>query len=177
MGLSSAISGGIVMMMMVIVLVMAIPPVINANMASSRAYSERTQLDGEMARTSIRINSTQSLPPSQSISLTLENDGNVKLWNFDKFTILVTYDYEPSPGQSETVTEALSYGGMTDSPAAGQWGISGFVEDGLDPQILNPEESMIIICKLSNDLYVTGSFTTVIATDNGVSSARTGGII
>lgn len=163
-------------MMMVIVLVMAIPPVINANVASSRAYSERSQMDSEVAKTSIRINSTASLAASQLIDFTLENDGNVKLWNFEKFTVLVTYDSEPSPGQLETRTEALSFGGMTGSPASGQWGISGFVDDGLDPLILNPDESMTITCKLSNELYITGSFTVVIATDSGVSSARTGGI-
>jgi hypothetical protein len=163
------------MMMMVIVLMMAIPPIIDANVTASRAYSEKARLDSEAAKTSIKVSSVQAQPVSQTISLTLENDGNVKLWNFEKFTMLATYDRDVG-GNSERVTEVLSYSGVNGSPGAGQWGISGFVQDVIDPQILNPDESVTIVCVLSDAMYVTGTFAVVVATDNGVSAAGTGGI-
>jgi hypothetical protein len=163
------------MMMMVIVMMMAIPPIIDANVTASRAYSEKARLDSELLKTSIRVSSAQAFPISQSIDLTLENDGNTKLWNFEKFTLLATYDRDAG-GNPERVTEILSYAGVTGSPAAGQWGITGFVQDGIDPQILNPDESITVVCALSDAMYVTGSFAVVVATDNGVSAAGTGGI-
>jgi hypothetical protein len=163
------------MMMMVIVLMMAVPPIINANVTASRAYSEKARLDSEVAKTSIRVSSAEAFPVSQSINLTLENDGNIKLWNYEKFTLIATYDSDDGDN-SERVTEVLSYAGATGSPGAGQWGISGFVQDGIDPQILNPDESITIVCSLDSPMFITGSFAVVVATDNGVSAAGTGGI-
>src|ERR1044071_6246127 len=128
------------MMMMVIVLMMAIPPIINANVTTSRAYSEKSQMDSEVAKTSVQVSSAEALAASQSITLTLENDGNVKLWNYEKFTILATYDRDYN-GNADRVTELLSYAGVTGSPGAGQWGISAFNQDLIDPQILNPDEA------------------------------------
>ncbi|AFU57953.1 putative flagellar protein FlaF [Candidatus Nitrososphaera gargensis Ga9.2] len=171
MGFSAAISGGIMMTMIIVVLIMAIPAVINANITTSRAYSERAQLDSEYIKTSIQITDLQALPDTDIVNVTLSNDGSSKLWNYQKFNVLVTYDYIPDPLASpQRITENLDYAGITQIvSAAGSWSITGFIDDNIDPQILNPEESLTIRGRLNHDIAISAELVAVtISTDNGV---------
>lgn len=172
MGLSAAIAGGIMMTMISIVLLMAIPTMVNANVSTNRAYSERAQLDTEYLRTSISISSLQASPAVDTVTITVVNDGSNKLWNYDKFSLFITYDAQVAPLQEQRLTEELVYQGITHSVDAGRWGIDEFVDDGVDPRIVNPDESFIIICKLGYNTTATGDLSAVISTDNGVTVTR-----
>jgi flagellar protein FlaF len=170
MGLSAAISGGIMMTMIIVVLIMAIPTVVNANVTTSRAYSERAQLDNEYMKTSLQITDSQALPNTNVVDVTINNDGLSKLWNYEKFNVLVTYDYLPAPlGSKQRITENLEYAGITQTAPAGTWAITGFIDDNVDPQILNPEESITIRGRLSHNIALSVELVSVtISTDNGV---------
>ncbi|MEW6604437.1 MAG: hypothetical protein AB1351_07070 [Thermoproteota archaeon] len=173
MGLSAAIAGGIMMTMISIMLLMAIPAIVNANVSMNHAYSERVQLDTEYLRTSISISSLQASPADDTVTITVTNDGSGKLWNYQKFSLFITYDAQVSPSQEERRTEELVYQGITQSVDAGKWGIDGFVDDGVDPRIVNPDESFTIVCRLGyNITAAAGDLSAVISTDNGVTATR-----
>jgi archaellum component FlaF (FlaF/FlaG flagellin family) len=171
-GLSAAIAGGIIMVMIVAVLLMAIPAVLNANVSMNRAYSERAQLDTEYLRTSIKISSLQALPANDTVIITINNGGSNKLWNYAKFSVFITYDGQLTPVQSQRMTEKLTYQGITQDVSAGRWGITGFTDDGIDPQIMNPDESITILCRIGYNTTSTGDLSAVISTDNGVTATK-----
>jgi hypothetical protein len=171
-GLSAAIAGGIMMTMISIVLLMAIPTIVDANVSMNRAYSERTQLDTEYLKTSISTSSLQASPADDTVTITVANDGSSKLWNYEKFSLFIAYDAQVAPLQGERLTEELVYQGITQSVDAGEWGIDGFVNDIIDPRIVNPDESFTIICKLGYNTTTSGDLSAVISTDNGVTATR-----
>lgn len=173
MGLSSALTGGIMMTMIVIILVMAIPAVINANVLTNRAYSERAQLDNGLSKTSVNIDSIQTTPLSNVVTIVVSNSGSSKLWNYAKFNVIISYN--STNGISiQKKTESLSYAGITSSSniSAGSWVITGFTNDGIDPQILNPNESIEITCKLTDNTALSGFLTVILSTDNGASTSK-----
>jgi archaellum component FlaF (FlaF/FlaG flagellin family) len=170
-GLSAAIAGGIMMTMISIVMLMAIPAMVNANVSTNRAYSERAQLDTEYLRTSISISSIQALPADDAVTIVVNNDGSSKLWNYQKFSLFVTYDAEVAPLQSQRLTEELAYQGIEQGVGAGQWEIDAFVNDGVDPRIMNPDESITIVGQLSYNT-TAGNLSAIISTDNGVTATR-----
>lgn len=175
MGLSAALTGGIMMTMIVIILIMAIPAVINANVSMNRAYSERALLDDVLSKTSIKLDSLSALPLSNVVTIAATNDGSSKLWNYEKFNILVTYN-STNGITSGKITETLDYAGITTAAniPAGSWGITKFTGDGMDPQILNPNESLEITCKLSNNIALQGFLTVILSTDNGMTTSKSG---
>lgn len=172
MGLSTAITGGIMMTMISIVLLMAIPTIVDANVSMNRAYSERALIDTEYLRTSISISSLQASPADDTVTITIVNNGSVKLWNYQKFSLFITYDAQMAPLQEERRTEEVIYQGITQSVEAGRWGIDEFINDMVDPKIVNPDESFTIICRLDYNTTATGNISAVISTDNGVTATK-----
>jgi archaellum component FlaF (FlaF/FlaG flagellin family) len=171
-GLSSAIAGGIMMTMISIVLLMAIPTIVSTNVSMNRAYSERAQLETEYLRTSISMSSLQASPADDIVTITIANDGSSKLWNYQKFSLFITYDAQVAPLQEERRTEVLVYQGITQDVDAGRWGIDAFVSDGVDPQIVNPDESFTIVCRLGYNTTAIGDLSAVISTDNGMTTTK-----
>jgi len=168
MGLSSALTGGIMMTMIVIVLIMAIPAIVSANISTNRAYSERAQLDNGLSKTSINIDSIQTTALNNTVIVNLSNAGSNKLWNYDKFNLIVTYD-STTGLTAQRNTESLNYAGIISNASipVGSWGITKFTNDGLDPQILNPNESIEITCKLNDNTALDGFLAVILSTDNG----------
>lgn len=172
MGLSAALTGGIIMMMLVIVVAMSIPTILGMNSAMSRASSQQKELEDSIVKTSIGISSVQASAQSDSVTLTLENDGLTKLWNYQKFSVIIAYDAEVAPSVSERRTEQLTYAGISNSVPAGYWGIGQFNNDLADPRIVNTGESIDIACTLAYNASSTGTVTATVSTDNGVVASR-----
>ena len=86
--------------------------------ASSQAFDN----NDEITKTSIRILDVNASSSSKLVNFTLTNQGSEKLWNYDEFDIIVTYDADIS-GTKTTVTEQFTYNANAFSMSPGNSGI------------------------------------------------------
>jgi archaellum component FlaF (FlaF/FlaG flagellin family) len=128
------------------------------------AIVNSAKVNSQINNTSIRISSiTLDTNDRKHITITLNNDGKSKLFNYTYFDLIVTYDADIN-GNMTQVTEQLRY--SDSSLSYGQWIIS-IQNDIVDPKILNPNEVAIIDAMLSNDVASNGRVIVTISTDNG----------
>ena len=133
--------------------------------------SEVKALENSIHNTKVKIVNLEAEADSIMVNFTLNNNGTEKLWNFEKFNVLVTYDV----GVSMT-TEELTYSGDCAGgvPSAGNWCIQSISSDVLDPGILNDGESASIRTQVNQNL-ATEKAITIVTTDNGVVATRSTG--
>jgi len=92
-----------IMMIFVVVSVMVFQLQVETT-ASSQAFDN----NDEITKTSISISGINYTVGSNLVNFTLTNKGSEKLWNYDEFDILVTYDADIS-GTKTTRTEQFTY--------------------------------------------------------------------
>lgn len=162
MGLSVAISGGIVMFTLVYVMLM-IPGIADETVLITKASSDISEVENSMLKTNIHVRSITASSGSSVINFTVNNSGTEKLWNFDKFNLIVTYS-----SASGTRTESLAFAGdCSGNPTSGNWCIDSISDDGLDPDILNTGELLNARSRV-NASVTGGMVTTVVSTNNGI---------
>ena len=165
MGLSNAVSGGIVMVTMVLV-ILTLPLLLDSTLQVQDAANESSDLEKIISQTNIETSTLLGTLGSDLVTFSLSNDGSAKLWNFEKFSILVTYDGATSGRLNELLTYA---GTCSGDPSSGNWCIDSIASDTLDPGILNEGESMLIKTRVNENL-VTGILFVVVSTDNGITT-------
>lgn len=169
MGLSIVLAGGIMAFALMYVLT-SFSIVSDNNMKVSYASSSRLSIDDSYSKTDINVVSVDGVS-SNVVNFTIANNGNTKLWNFDKFTVIVTYDANVS-GSKITKTDQLIYE-KTCTNTPGKWCNLQFINDLQDPGMLNPGESLKIQSKLFNSVYSNNKLVrVVVSTDNGVISSK-----
>ncbi|MDC8437679.1 MAG: hypothetical protein LV468_01610 [Candidatus Nitrosotenuis sp.] len=162
MGLSVAISGGIVMFTLVYVMLM-IPGIADKTVLITKASSDISEVENSMLKTNIQVDSISAATGSSVINFTVNNSGTEKLWNFEKFSLLVTYS-----SASGTKTELLAFAGdCSGNPTSGNWCVDSISDDGLDPDILNTGELLNARSRVSTSV-AAGTVTTVVSTNNGI---------
>ncbi len=164
MGLSIAVSGAIVMAALMYVLI-SMPGLVDSIYSVNEVSSEVSTLEGSIIQTDITLDFLAADSTSDYINFTVNNVGKEKLWNFDDFDLIITFD-DPTI----RLTEKLSYEGncVGDVPsAAGNWCIQVIFNDILDPGILNSGESMDVRTQVSTPLD-PGIAIVLVVTDNGV---------
>lgn len=165
MGLSNAISGGIVMVTMVLV-ILSMPFLLDSTLVVQDAATEISELETKISQTNISTSSLVGNLGSNLITFILHNDDSEKLWNFEKFSLLITFDGDTSG----RLTESLAYNGVcSGSPPSGFWCYDSISPDILDPGILNENEFMNIKATVSENL-TSGILLVVVSTDNGVTT-------
>lgn len=107
MGLSIAISGAIVMVTIIFVL-FAIPNIVNNIFSIGDASLKASDLRESISQTSTQIMSLSASSGSDIVQFSLANNGTEKLWDYEKFTLLITYDADIG-GVKTRVTEEFSY--------------------------------------------------------------------
>lgn len=168
MGLSVAISGGIVMFSLVYILLM-LPGVVDQTTAVTRASSTSSDIDNSILKTNIAMSTFSAASGSSMMNFTITNSGTEKLWNYDKFNLIITYP----TGVATNKTESFTYqSGACSSPPAGKWCIVSITSDNFDPGILNTDEVLNGRAKSSTTLS-SGTAYAVISTDNGVTASKT----
>lgn len=117
MGFSVAISGGIVCVTIITVfsIVFAMTGQIY-EINSSRTQS--SELDNVLTHTNTNASYAYAQSRSDLVSLTFENIGNEKLWNYEKFNVLVTYNASIG-GVPTLTTDSLTYNSAQAFAAAG----------------------------------------------------------
>lgn len=107
MGLSIAISGAIVMVTIIFVL-FAIPNIVNNIFSIGDASLKASDLRESISQTSTQIMSISAFSARDYVLFSLANNGTEKLWDYEKFTLLITYDADIG-GVKTKVTEEFSY--------------------------------------------------------------------
>lgn len=161
MGLSNAISGGIIMVALISIL-LTVPGIVGTTSIVQDAANEIADIETEIYNTDIGISSLAASTGSATITFSLSNDGPEKLWDFEQFDIFVTYIGDTSSKK----TEKLSYSGSC-SATAGLWCVSSITNDILDPSLINEGESGNISLTVDENL-ATGIVIVMVSTGNGV---------
>ena len=159
MGLSNAISGGIIMFGITYV-IFTFGGFTDQAALFSDASTETSDLENKILKTSFTIDSIVTAAPASTFTVDITNTGIEKLWAYDKFDMIITYD-----SAGTTYTESLEYAEVC---GVGKWCITLFSNDVIDPEIINQGESIIIECTISRLLQSGTTMIIVISTDNGV---------
>jgi hypothetical protein len=162
MGLSVAISGGIILTVFVLLL-LSLPGLADKMFSIGDITTQVTQHEQKISNTEISLETLFATSGSPYVNFTLNNDNQEKLWNFEKFNIII--EYESASGDE---LEELSFSGncLGDRPAIGNWCIEGISGDFIDENILNEGESAEIWTRVSQNL-VSGNSRVTVSTDNG----------
>lgn len=165
------------MLIAMVYVVLGIPGLLDGNAAMSDALTQRSEADSEILKTSIDITALSLVSGSTVINVDMTDDGNTKLWEYGKFTVIATYDANMTGTRVKT-TEQLSYGGISANPASGQWVMYSFdpyTDSYVDPQVVNPGEQFTIRIKPQNPIFSAGpSVHVAVSTPNGVVASRGG---
>ncbi len=107
MGLSVAITGSIILFTLMAVL-FSISTMINSLVEVEDVSSQASELGESISETSTQIKSLSATSGSDIVQLSLANNGTEKLWDYDEFTLLITYDADIG-GVKTMVTEEFSF--------------------------------------------------------------------
>lgn len=107
MGLGVSIAGGIVCAALVGVLAILFSVTSQVHEVNS-ARSQSSELDASFVHTDFDFGYLYAQSGSDRVSFTLQNTGGEKLWNYDKFSVIVTYNASIS-GSPVLTSERLSY--------------------------------------------------------------------
>ncbi len=111
MGLSVVISGAIIMVALMFVLY-SIPPLITSVTSVGETSTEISDLENTILQTEITLDSLAVSSSMPSFSFNLNNINTEKLWDYDNFDVLVTYDADIS-GKKTSITEIFPYKPIT----------------------------------------------------------------
>ena len=128
------------------------------------SWREMEERLGERARTNLSPVSAETNGSGSQVYVTLSNDGDTKLADFDQWDVIVQYDTDDD-GDHDAV-EWLTY--HAPPPIDGEW--SKAIEENFEPGIFNPGETMAITISVSSEISSTG--VAIIATPNGISASK-----
>ena len=103
MGLSIAISGGIIMFG-ITYLMFSLGGVTDNISSMSDSSVQMTEFENKRIKTEINIDSITTSGTSPTFSFDVSNTGLEKLWEFEKFDVIVTYD-----NSGTTYTEVMTF--------------------------------------------------------------------
>jgi len=164
MGLSVAISGGIILTVFMLIL-LSLPGFVDKMFSIGDITSQVTQHEQEISNTEINVEQISVLVGSSTVNFTLNNVGSEKLWNFENFDLFIEYD-GATPGK---LIEELTFSGecLGTVPVTGNWCIQSITSDIKDPGIINTDEKVTIWTQVSQNLVTSTAIVTIV-TDNGV---------
>jgi len=136
--------------------------------STSQGLGITSQRDEDIMRTSVSMISTNQSAPD-TIQVYIKNNGQTKLANFGKWDIIIHYYDDVGTYR----VEWLPYNSGT--LISNEWQVSGIYIDSsimspeaFDPNILNPNEEMIITCKLEHPIGTGTTNLLLVSTPNGV---------
>jgi flagellar protein FlaF len=136
--------------------------------ASTTGLEEIGQRDETIMRTELTPVSA-SLSASDTLEVTLQNTGQTKLADFDKWDVIVQY-YD---GTGAYYTKWLPH--TTGTLSNNEWEVLWIRLDGEDelfePNVLNPEESIMIRAQLDPSVGAGTTNMVVVATPGGITAS------
>lgn len=159
--MGAAISGLLIMAVFFSSALMMFRTTLFGEVLISNAMKEITRLSGEQARTNITILSA-SVEGGCTLKVAVKNLGSTSVEEFRQMDVIVQFQ------GTENTPQGLGY--VAAGPVApGKWAKSlDPVQDGFQPGVLDPQETMIIEAKLS--VAATDTGTVLVGTPNGVTT-------
>lgn len=176
MGLSIAISGGIVTFSIVYAM-MSFPAIVDDTTKISSSESQMENKQFQRMQTNISISNLKDTSGSGPATFQITNTGNTVLWDYGKFDMIVTYQengtlVQQLLGIHPTVTEVMSYTQSCSGLGSDQWCISQIQNDNIHPGLLDPSEVANIDAQPSSITKKGGVFTVTFGTDSGVTASN-----
>ena len=176
MGLSVAISGGIV----IFAIIYAMVSFSNIVGDSAKVGSSESQMENNMFQrdqTNISMSNLQDQHGNSPATFQITNTGNTVLWNYNNFDVIITYQENGTLAQQllgihPIVTETLSYSKSCTGLLSDEWCISQIQNDYIHPGLIDPKEVADIEAQPANTTKQGGSFTAEFGTDNGVTTSE-----
>jgi len=166
MGLSVAISGGIILTVFMLIL-LSLPGFVDKMFSIGDITSQVSQHEQVISNTKLSMDHLSVLVDKSKVNFTLNNDGSEKLWNFEDFNLFIEYDGITSGKLIEDLTFSGECLGTV--PLSGNWCIQSITNDVKDPGMINTGEKAAIWTRVSENL-VTNQGIISMTTDNGVVS-------
>jgi len=139
------------------------------------AWREREGTSVEMAKTHIPALGAETQSAGTIVEVTLDNTGETKLEDFDKWDVIVQY-YEFDDPDYIYYIKRLPY--TENAPGNNEWTVEGIYLDAgtsdpevFDSGIFNPEEEMVIQMKVDPAVGTGTTNLATISTPNGVSTS------
>ena len=135
----------------------------------ANSWKQMTQETGDIMRTDISgiDSSVPELYAGNRVALTIRNDGNISLTNYDSWDVIVQYN-------SDNSTSPVKWLPYTTSLADNKWTVNGIYFNGdaekFEPNILNPGEDMEILLQLNPAVSANTTNLATISTPKGVST-------
>jgi len=108
MGLSVAISGGIILSVMLLVF-MTLPDLMEKFVSIGETSSKTSDLEDKILKTDTKVQELLAFSGSKVVNFDLLNEGNEKLWDYDKFNVIITYDAYTGGANPTRLTEHFTY--------------------------------------------------------------------
>ena len=166
MGLSNALSGGIILFGITYV-IFTFMGFTDTAASFSEVSSQTSDLESKLIKTSIGVSIESSPGTDTTFNFDITNSNLEKLWNFENFDVIITYD---SSGNTHTVTQTFD---TACPPVSGEWCITSWTGDVIDPQILNNGETITITTEIANSLQSSTTLIVIVSTPNGVVASAT----
>lgn len=165
MGLSIAISGGIVTFSIIYVM-MSFPAILDGTAKLSTSSEQMSNTLNTIMHTNISISGLANTHDNATATFSVTNTGNTILWNYKEFDTIITY--QANTIGTPTLTEVLQYNNNCGTLVSDQWCIQSITNDLIHPGMLDPKEIANIHAKLQNPTNLGGTLTLNFGTDNGV---------
>ena len=166
MGLSNALSGGIILFGITYV-IFTFGGFTDTAASFSEASHQTSDLESKLAKTSISTTIESTPGTDTTFDFDITNLNLEKQWDFENFDVIITYD---SGGITYTTTQTFD---STCPPVSGEWCISSWTSDVIDPEILNNGETITITTEIENALQSSTDLIVIVSTPNGVVASAT----
>lgn len=166
MGLSNALSGGIILFGITYV-VFTFGGFTDTAASFSGVSTQASDLESKLIKTSIDVAIESTPGTDTTFNFDITNSNLEKLWDFENFDVIITYD---SSGTTHTVTQTFD---SVCPPVSGEWCISSWTGDVMDPKILNNGETITITTEIANSLQSSTDLIVIVSTPNGVVASAT----
>ena len=153
-------------MVVMVTVLLTLPVILDSILSIQEVTNEVNDLDESIKKTITDLENlvVSNNDPEIQFDLTLVFGGQ-KLWNFEKFDLIINFDGRDDGRKLEKQTFAGNCSGL---PSQGEWCIDSFNNDIMDPNILNEGESITIRTQVSDELVSNGIVIIALSTDLGV---------
>jgi len=110
MGLSVAIAGGIILSVLMLVM-MSMAGLAGNIFSIGSVTTQISDLENTILKTNTKIQELSAFSGSNVVNFDLLNEGNEKLWDYDNFNVIITYDAYTGGASPTRLTEHFTYDG------------------------------------------------------------------
>jgi len=160
--MDTAITGLIIITLLVLSVLTISESYLSSQDAVAESWQDMEKRLGDRARTDLSPVSAQTISSGAVVEVTLRNEGDTKLADFDRWDVILQY-YGNDSGY---YARWYPYG-----TGVNEWNVYDILLDTFEPDILNPGEEMVIWISVSPAVLAGSTNLATIATPNGITAS------